>query len=523
MESTLEQLSVRLHPHDNVAIAKQDLPAGTRIQMPGRVSLTVGQNIPVGHKFALVHIDAGESVLRYGCPIGIATAPIEAGDWVHTHNVSVGEIAREYTWTVVEPLRVEPAQHTFMGYRRSDGQVGTRNYVAVISTVNCSAHVVTQIARAFTPERLAAFPNVDGVIPIVHTSGCSIVPGDVRDTPGALSYTYLQRCLANVARNPNIGACLFVGLGCEVNPVDGYCEAGCTNVTAGAQPLPLYGAGMVIQEHGGFRATVDAGVRAVESLLPRANACARTPAPVSALNLALQCGGSDGWSGVTANPLLGRVVDALVREGGTAVLAETPEIFGAEHLLMQRVTSPEVGWKLAARFQWWNEQSARFGFTVDNNPTPGNKRGGLTTIFEKSLGAAAKGGSTPLAAVYEYAERVTARGLVFMDTPGNDPISATGQLAGGCNLIVFTTGRGSVFGSNIAPCVKVASNSALYARMPGDMDYNAGKLLDGTAVDTAVQELAQLVLAVASGQRTCSEQNGLSEMEFIPWQIGTAV
>ncbi len=517
MAQTLERLSVRLHERDNVAIAKQEIVAGTCIQIPGGVSLMVGQNIPAGHKFALAHIGAGDNVLRYGSAIGVATCPIEPGEWVHSHNLSVGEIAKEYTWTVVDPLQVEPARHTFMGYRRPDGQVGTRNYVAVISTVNCSAHVVTQIARAFTPERLAAFPNVDGVIPVVHSSGCSIVPG-------SLSYTYLQRCLANVAHNPNIGACLFVGLGCEVNQIDGYCEAGCINPPAGeAQSLPLYGAGMVIQEQGGFRRTVAAGVRAVESLLPRANACVRTSEAVSALNLALQCGGSDGWSGVTANPLLGRLVDVLVREGGTAVLAETPEIFGAEHLLMQRVTSPEVGEKLAERFRWWNAQSSLLGFTVDNNPTPGNKRGGLTTIFEKSLGAAAKGGSTPLAAVYEYAERVTHKGMVFMDTPGNDPISATGQLAGGCNLIVFTTGRGSVFGSNIAPCIKVASNSALYARMPGDMDYNAGKLLEGVLGDTAVEELLQLVLSVASGQRTCSEQNGLPEMEFIPWQIGTAV
>jgi altronate hydrolase len=277
---------------------------------------------------------------------------------------------------------------------------------------------------------------------------------------------------------------------------------------------------MVIQDQGGFRKTVAAGEHAIESLLPRVNECRRTEQPISELTLALQCGGSDGWSGITANPLLGLAVDQIVRQGGTAVLSETPEIFGAEHLLTSRVASEQVGRKLVERFRWWEEQTARLGFTVDNNPTPGNKQGGLTTIFEKSLGAVAKGGSTPLNAVYEYAERVKERGLVIMDTPGNDAVSATGQLAGGCNLIVFTTGRGSVLGSNIAPCVKVATNNTLFNRMQDDMDYNAGKVLDGMMAEASADELLDCILAAASGKRTRSEEKGLPEFEFVPWQLG---
>ena len=506
MAQSFASIAIRLHPDDNIAIAKEEIAAGMQIEMPDGTLQHIPECIPIGHKLALASIGIGDPVRRYGYSIGIATRAIAPGDWVHTHNLAVGEVRKEYSYQVVEALQPRPPERSFMGYRRADGRVGTRNYIAVISTVNCSAHVTMEIARAFTPERLAAFPNVDGVIPIVHSGGCSY-------TPGGLTWQFLNRSLANVTRNPNIAACVFVGLGCEANQIDGYCNCG------GSAFLP----GIVIQDQGGFRKTVADGVHAVERLVPQANACERTAQPISELTIALQCGGSDSWSGVTANPLLGRVVDRIVAQGGTAVLAETPEIFGAEHLLTQRVINADVGKKLIARFEWWNEQAARFEFSVDNNPTPGNKRGGLTTIFEKSLGAVAKGGSTPLTAVYEYAERVTQRGLVFMDSPGNDPVSVTGQLAGGCNLIVFTTGRGSVFGSNIAPCVKVASNSALYARMSDDMDYNAGAIVEGLPMETAADQLLELILAAASGQRTKSEEKGLPETEFVPWQLGATL
>jgi altronate hydrolase len=501
---------IQIHPNDNVAIALRDLAPND-----AAMDVMASEKISAGHKIALRAIETGEPIVRYGNRIGIATRAIAPGEWVHTHNVSVGETTREYTWNIVANQAPSPAHDTFLGYRRADGRVGTRNYVAIISTVNCSSNVVLQIAHAFTPERLAQFPNVDGVIPIVYGYGCMPQSG----TPA----TYLTRTLMNVAHNPNIGAYVYVGLGCEALAVDEFCGDDCIAPRVPLEQINASNVGMTIQETGGFRKTVAAGIAAVERLLPRANAFTRTPQPISELTVALQCGGSDGWSGVTANPLLGMVVDKIVEQGGAAVLCETPEIFGAEHLLTQRVVSDEVGRKLVARFEWWNAHTKLLGFSVDNNPSPGNKRGGLTTIFEKSLGAAAKGGSTPLTDVYEYAERVTSRGLTFMDTPGNDPVSATGQLAGGCNLIVFTTGRGSVFGSNLAPCVKVASNNALYARQRDDMDFNAGAILDGVPMAQAAEELFRIVLDAASGKRTCNEENGLPDAEFVPWHLGATV
>lgn len=504
-----DQLAIQLNARDNIAIAKQEIACDTTFTMPDDRALTVGEKIPAGHKFALRALAAGEHVLRYGYSIGVATRAIAPGAWVHTHNLHVGEIAKEYAYQVVAPgARVESAR-TFLGYRRADGRVGTRNYIAIISSVNCSAHVTTQIARAFTRERLSGFPNVDGVIPITHHTGCGMSHGD-------LHYDVLQRTLANVTLNPNIGAYVFVGLGCEVNQADACCEL-VGRVAANPRTH------INIQTEGGYHKTLAAGVAIVERLLPQVNAVARTPQPIAELKIALQCGGSDGWSGVTANPLLGLVVDRVVAHGGTAVLSETPEIFGAEDLLLRRVASAAVGEKLIARFNWWNEQSRLLGFSVDNNPGPGNKAGGLSTIFEKSLGAVAKGGSAPVMQVYEYAERVTARGLVFMDTPGYDPVSATGQLAGGCNLIVFTTGRGSLFQSNLAPCVKVASNATMFARMSDDMDFDASVVLTGTPMERAAEELLALVMATASGQKTRGEQHGLPENEFVPWHLGAVI
>ncbi len=509
------QVAIRLNADDNVAIAKQEIVAGTLFEMSNAESLLILDTIPVGHKFALEPIAEGSPVRRYGYPIGNATWSIFPGRWVHTHNLAIGDIRQAYDYQVVDPWVPQPSSRTFMGYWRADGRVGTRNYVAVVATVNCAAKTATAIARAFPAERLAAFPNVDGVIAITHGGGCSFAPD-------GLTHTYLKRSLAGIARNPNIGGCLFVSLGCEGNQIDAYCERDQINANLAGQAFSSSGSGIVIQDQGGMRKTIAAGVQAVESMLPQVNACERTPQPISELTVALQCGGSDSWSGVTANPSLGRSMDRLIQQGGTAVLSETPEIFGAEHLLTARVTSAAVGEKLIERFTWWNDQSTRLGFRVDNNPTPGNKQGGLTTIFEKSLGAVAKGGSSPLMAVYEYAEPITSRGLVFMDTPGNDVISVTGQLAGGCNLIVFTTGRGSVLGGSAAPCIKVASNSALSARMAEDMDYNGGKILEGVSMDDAADELLDMIVAVASGRHSKSEETGV-ETEFEPWQVGTAV
>ena len=517
MQRLFSDVAFQPDPIDNVAIAKQTLDAGTILSMPNSSMVRIRETIPAGHKFAIRPIAIHNQVLRYGYSIGIATKPIRPGDWVHTHNLSAGAVRRDYDFQLVAPQVPRPARQTFLGYGRADGCVGTRNYVALISTVNCSAHVTVEIARAFTPERLAPYPNIDGVIPLVHSTGCSYNPNDK-------AHSYLRRTLTNVARNPNIGGHVFVSLGCEGNPIDDYCDLALVNPNmAVLHPYPTAGTGIVVQDQGGFRKTLEAGIAAVENILPQVNAITRTPQPISALSLALQCGGSDGWSGITANPLVGRIVDEIIAQGGTAVLSETPEIFGAEHLLMQRVVSAQVADKLTRRFEWWNAQAKLLNFSMDNNPSPGNKRGGLTTISEKSLGAVAKGGSTPLNDVYEYAERVTSKGLVFMDTPGYDPVSLTGQLAGGCNLIVFTTGRGSVFASNLAPCIKVASNSALFERMNADMDFNAGTIIDDEPMSIAADALLNLVIRVASGERTKSESNGLPESEFVPWQPGIVI
>jgi altronate hydrolase len=514
----LQEVALRLHPQDNVAIAKINLQTGTTLALDNRGApqnqVPVRQFIPSGHKVALQEMPPGEPVRRYGQVIGFASQTILPGEHVHTHNVGVQAFAREHTFSVdVRPVTFVPesGRRTFLGYRRTDGRVGTRNYIAVISTVNCSAHTSREIARHFTSERLGAFPNVDGVVALTHQSGCPL-------GIGSPDYVLLQRTLAGMARHPNVGAYLIVGLGCETNQAADLIETYglCSNDDdlSGCPPT------LTIQDLGGIRKTVEAGIAAIEKLLPVANTAQRTPQPISELMLALQCGGSDAWSGVTANPLLGLVADQVVRQGGTVVLAETPEIYGAEHLVTRRATSREVGQKLLAQVRWWEKHVQRIGVEIDNNPSPGNKAGGLTTIYEKSLGAVAKAGSTPLNEVYDYAEPVTARGFTFMNSPGYDPVSVTGQVAGGCNLVLFTTGRGSVFGFKPAPCIKISSNSTTYERMMDDMDLNAGRILEGEDLKVIAAELLDLTIAVASGQPSKSEAQGVGEAEFTPWGLG---
>jgi len=505
MSNLLTELAVLLHPDDNVAIARRSIPPGTSL-VDGDQQWLIRQEIPSGHKLARAILSAGQPVLRYGQVIGFASRDIQPGDWVHSHNLGVGDMQRQFDVQVVPQPPPSPSPtRTFLGFRRADGRVGTRNYIAVISTVSCANACARQIADTFTPEHLADFPNVDGVVAIVHSTGCCA-------KPGSLSYLNLQRTLAHLAEHPNVSGAIFISLGCEGNQLQ-------KDSAAFPNPIPASSV-LTIQDLGGIRGTVRAGIAAVEQLLPAANSIHRTPQPVSELVAALQCGGSDGWSGVTANPLVGRVADALVDSGGTVILAETPEIFGAEQLLTHRVAEAEAGRRLIERIQWWQEHALREGFSLDNNPSPGNKAGGLTTIYEKSLGAVAKGGSRPLQAVYEYAERVTRRGLVFMDTPGYDPVSVTGQVAGGSTLVLFTTGRGSVFGGLIAPCIKIATNTATYQRMQEDMDFNAGTLLEGAGFDSASQALLDLVIETASGRASKSETSPGRESEFIPWQPG---
>ncbi len=513
----LETVAVRLRKADDVAIVKDTVMKGTFLQLDDSdrpVQITAHTLIPSGHKIALRALAEGEPVRRYGQVIGFASRAIAPGQHVHTHNLNAQYFIRDYEYGVdARPIQyVPPAERrTFLGYRRPSGKVGTRNYIAVISTVNCSAHTVREIAHAFTPERLAAYPNVDGVIAIAHQAGCA-------NQIGGEDYVLLQRTLAGMAGHPNVGGYILVGLGCEANQIsDLIANYGLLGDPKAGRPEPI---SLVMQEEGGIRKTIRAGIAAVEQLLPIVNATARTPEPISELMLALQCGGSDGWSGVTANPVLGMVVDEIVRQGGTGVLAETPEIYGAEHMLIRRAESREVGEKLIGQIHWWEEHTRRHGIEIDNNPSPGNKAGGLTTIYEKSLGAVAKGGTMPLAGVYEYAEPVTARGFTFMDTPGYDPVATTGQVAGGCNLVVFTTGRGSCFGFKPAPSIKVCTNTYTYERMSDDMDLNAGQVLAGVPMEQVAGELLDMIIAVASGQPSKSEEQGVGEAEFNPWNRG---
>ena len=498
---------IRLHPDDDVVIARAAIAANSALaDYPG---LLVAADIPAAHKLAVRSMAAGQAVRRYGQIIGFATRDIAAGEHVHTQNLAMGDFARDYAFGA--DLKTVPAPErprSFMGIRRADCRVATRNYIGVISTVNCSATVTKLVAQHFAaPGALAAYPGVDGVVPLTHSFGCCI------DHHGE-GIVQLRRTIAGTLRHANFAGVVVIGLGCESN------QMGALLMTRDLAPGPLLRT-LVMQEQGGTRKTVDAAIAIVAEMLPLANQVQREPVPLSHLKVALQCGGSDGYSGITANPALGVAVDMLVAQGGTAILSETPEIYGAEHLLTRRAVSREVGEQLLERIRWWEDYAERERGSIDNNPTPGNKSGGLTTILEKSLGAVAKSGASPLVGVYRYAEDVDRQGLVFMDAPGYDPMGATGQMAGGANLIAFTTGRGSCFGGKPAPSVKLATNSAMFARMADDMDLNCGDVMDGAvSLEEKGREIFELLLRVASGERSKSEALGVGDEEFVPWMIG---
>ena len=512
-QKEFDRFALRLHPTDNVAVLKAPLRAGDELSN-GSLRLRAARNIGAGHKIALADMADGAPVRRYGQIIGFARGPIAPGDHVHTHNLAMKDFGRDYQFCAdARPVDYYPPEQMrhFPGYARPGGRVGTRNYLAIVSSVNCSASVSCYIRDRFrTAEFKRDFPNVDGVVAFTHKGGCATDPGRAQ--------LVLQRVLAGVARHPNISGYVMIGLGCELNQVDAIRRGFQLD---NLQPGEFAPAFMNIQTLGGVRKTVEAGVLAVAKLLPAANALRRAPQPLSKLILAENCGGSDSNSGITANPALGVASDELVRYGGTSVLAETPEIYGAEHLLTRRAASREVGEKLIELIHWWENHARLHGCSIDNNPSHGNKEGGLTTIYEKSLGAVAKGGQSPLAAVYQYAEPVVGPGLCFMDTPGYDAVSMTGLVAGGCNIGVFTTGRGSVFGCKPMPCIKVATHTPLYNWMEEDMDINAGTILDGTeTVEQVGRRIFEKIVAVAGGEKTKSELAGMGDEEFAPWQLG---
>ncbi len=503
---------IRIHAQDNVVIARSQLVGGTVLAQEG---VTVSGLVPPGHKVATCAIAKGQPVRRYDQIIGMATRDIAAGEHVHTHNLAFSDFAREHApGAAAQPTAYVDQPATFQGIVRADGRVATRNYIGVLTSVNCSATAARAIAdyfrRDIRPEALADFPNVDGVVALTHGMGCATA------SDGEELHV-LRRTLGGYAKHPNFAAVLVVGLGCETNQITGLIAQ------EGLQENVKL-ATFNIQDTGGTRKTVDKGVALIKAMLPEANRATREPVPLSHLTVGLQCGGSDGYSGISANPALGAAVDLLVRHGGTAVLSETPEIYGGEHLLTRRAVSVAVADKLRARIAWWEAYTRRNNMQMDNNPSAGNKAGGLTTILEKSLGAIAKSGTTNLVDVYEYAQPITAKGFVYMDTPGYDPVSATGQVAGGANLICFTTGRGSAYGCAPSPSLKLATNTALWQRQEDDMDINCGGVVDGSeTVQQAGERIFQMMIAAASGQLTKSEQHGYGQNEFVPWQLGAVM
>ena len=500
--------TIRLNPADDVVIARVDVAEGSTLLKEDNVR--VASRVPAGHKIAVRAIKSGSPVRRYNQIIGFATRDIHAGEHVHVHNLAMGEFDRDYAYCAdarATDYVAQPA--SFQGIVRADGRVATRNYIGILTSVNCSATVARLIARHFE-NRLDAFPNVDGVVALTHKSGCGMASeGEPMEV--------LRRTMAGYARHPNFFAVQLVGLGCEANQIASLLAA---QQLKRSDTFAAY----TIQEKGGTMKAVREGIARIESVLPEANRVKRETVPASHLLLALQCGGSDGYSGISANPALGAAVDLLVRHGGGAILSETPEIYGAEHLLTRRAVTREVGEKLIRRIKWWEAYTARNGNEMNNNPSPGNKAGGLSTILEKSLGAVAKGGTTNLVDVYEYAEAVAARGFVYMDTPGYDPVSATGQIAGGANLVCFTTGRGSAYGCKPAPSLKLATNTRLFDHQEEDMDLNCGSIVDGKeSIEQVGQKLFELILKTASGAKTKSEVFGYGEDEFAPWVLGATM
>ncbi|MFT4259085.1 MAG: UxaA family hydrolase [Microbacterium sp.] len=446
---------------------------------------------------------------KYGQSIGVASIPIRAGSHVHTHNVRMDltERPRELGGVHHEQAPPPGPRPTFLGYRRANGRVGTRNYIGIVTSVNCSASTARMIAAQFPRSVLADYPHIDGVMALTHTSGCGLVT----QSEGAQT---LERTLKGYAEHPNFAGILVLGLGCEMLTVNSLVSSLDLSPDTVLEHL-------TIQESGGIRASVRAGVAAITRMLDRCEA-ERVECDVSHLVLELNCGGSDGYSGITANPALGYASDLLAAYGGTSVLAETPEVFGAEHLLTRRAVSPEVALQLLDRIDWWQRYVETGGGTLDNNPSPGNKAGGLTTILEKSLGAVAKAGQSDLAAVYLYAQRIDTPGLGFMDTPGYDPVSVTGLIAGGATVICFTTGRGSVLGGKPSPSIKLATNTELFNRQREDIDINCGGIVGGThSIEDVGQEIFERILRVASGEMSVSEDLDLGQDEFVPWQLGS--
>ena len=493
---------IRLEKSDNVSTVKKHIKKGEN----GAID-----NIPYGHKISIKNIDKGEPIIKYSQVIGFALKDIKKGEHIHIHNLAFSNLTKDYKFStnLKYPIKTNKKDF-FKGFKRKDGLVGTRNTIAVLTSVNCSATAARKIADYFDEKELKNFDNVDNVTAYVHGTGCGMVSSGE-------GFEILQRVMWGYAKNPNVGGVLIVGLGCELNQIDWLLDA--YGLKRGNYLQTLN-----IQEVSGLTHTIEKGIKKVKSMLPEVNKFKRTDCEVSNISLALQCGGSDSLSGITANPALGLACDQIVKQGGSVVLAETPEIYGAEHLLTERAVNDKVGKKLLKFIEWWKNYTKNNGGSMDNNPTPGNKKGGLTNILEKSLGAISKSGTSPLIDVYKYAEKINKKGFLFMDTPGYDPVSVTGQIAGGCNIVAFTTGRGSAFGSKPSPCIKISTNSEMYFRMKDDMDINAGSIISQNKSVGYIGDLIyKKIISVASGEKSKSEMQGLGDYEFVPWQLGAVM
>jgi len=494
---------------DDVGIAMQDLSPDDLVQA-GERQVRVRTAVPAGHKIALVALQAGDSVRKLGHAIGQATVPIEAGEHVHVHNMAVrterrvpaGQDANEDVSSWHSP--VAPTRETFLGFRRPDGRVGTRNYIGILPSVNCAA-TVGRLGAAAGGQRIAGLPSCDGVIALNHDLGCAMAEGTTGDE-------ILRRTLRGYALHPNLAAVIVVSLGCEVNQPENFLTESAARIEH-----------LTIQDFGGTSATVSAIVDRIAAIAPAFQEFEREPIPLSELTLGLQCGGSDAASAITANPTLGIASDLLVAAGGRVVLGETPEIFGADHLLRERAATPAIAKRIDQLIAWWVDYAAHNGVELDNNPSTGNREGGITTIWEKSLGALLKGGSSPLMDVVDYAEPVTRAGLTFMDTPGYDPVSATGMVAGGATVLAFTTGRGSVYGSRPVPCLKISSTTELYERMPDDIDFDAGAASTRRIQLERGVELFEAIVGMASGEPSKSEILGFGAEEIAPWKVGAVL
>jgi altronate hydrolase len=496
---TLERsaAAIRVHAEDNVAIALRPLETGERVVIAGQV-VSIRTPVEQGHKVALTDIVAGEVIRKYGWAIGRSTSAIAAGTQVHTHNVeTLLEGEEQYRYQPIAQPVLPTSDATFMGYRRADGRVGTRNEIWILPTVGCVSRTSERIASVAHSRHSGA---VDGVHAFTHPFGCSQLGDDLAGT---------RSVLAALASNPNAGGVLIVGLGCESNQLDALMSEIPEALRSRVRTLKAQ-----TEED-----ETNAGLAIVDELVREAAQTRRAPVPLSGLVIGLKCGGSDGFSGLSANPLVGRISDLVVGSGGSTMLTEIPEIFGAERLLMARAQDREAFDALVTVVNDFKRYFLEHGQPVSENPSPGNIAGGITTLEEKSLGAVQKAGQAPVADVLRYGERARRKGLTLLEAPGNDAVSSTALAAAGATMILFTTGRGTPLGFPV-PTVKIASNSALAARKKNWIDFDAGAVLE-RGLDATAEELLALITRIASGEPTAAERN--DEREIAIWKRGVTL